>query len=363
MPNPTEKSDFAKKLLKWHSGENTRIMPWKGEKDPYRIWLSEVILQQTRVEQGLAYYLNFIKTFPSINDLALAPDQQVFKLWEGLGYYSRCRNLLATARKIAGDLGGVFPSSYEQIRALKGIGPYTAAAIASFAFDLPHAVVDGNVVRVLSRYFGISTPIDTTSGKKLYAELADSLLDKDAPALYNQAIMDLGATVCKPQNPLCSACVQKDDCQAFRHGWTGQLPVKEKSIQKKKRYMYYFFIETPDDKVYIRQRKEKDIWADLYELVLWETDKPQYGEEIVGSSFFGDLFGNIPLTVRHISNIYRQELTHQSIQGQFISVKLKKALGPVKDYIIVDKGNLSGFAFPKFINAWLLDPTPSQSLF
>src|ERR1700761_3372426 len=173
-----KKSDFTKVLLKWHSTLNFREMPWKGEKEPYRIWLSEVILQQTRVDQGWTYYEKFIRAFPTVHDLANAPDDQVFKLWEGLGYYNRCRNLIATAKAISTNFNGQFPSTYDEILALKGIGPYTAAAIASFAFDLPHAVVDGNVMRVLARYFGMDIPIDTTAGKKAYTELAGSLLDR-----------------------------------------------------------------------------------------------------------------------------------------------------------------------------------------
>src|SRR5882757_84990 len=204
-----KKADFSDHLLKWHKGKNDRKMPWKGEKNPYKVWLSEVILQQTRVQQGWAYYENFLKAFPTIHDLAIAPEQKVFKLWEGLGYYSRCRNLIATAKKIDAEYNGQFPNTYGEILALKGIGPYTAAAIASFAFRLPHAVVDGNVTRVLSRYFGISTPIDTTAGKKLFTELADALLDKEQADIYNQAIMDLGATICLPRNPLCTACMHQ----------------------------------------------------------------------------------------------------------------------------------------------------------
>src|ERR1700753_3037261 len=246
-----EKANFARILLKWHGSKNHRKMPWKGEKNPYRIWLSEVILQQTRVDQGWAYYEKFLEAFPTVHDLAHAPEQKVFKLWEGLGYYNRCRNLIATAKKIDAEYNGEFPNTYEEILALKGIGPYTAAAIASFAFDLPHAVVDGNVTRVISRYFGINTPIDTTAGKKLYTELADALLDKEHAAAYNQAIMDFGATVCLPRNPLCTDCIQAPDCQARQHGWTAQLPVKEKSIQKKERWFYYFIVEVPGDKVYI----------------------------------------------------------------------------------------------------------------
>jgi A/G-specific adenine glycosylase len=196
------KPDFTKKLMKWNQSSNNRAMPWKGEKDPYKIWLSEIILQQTRVEQGLGYYERFVKKFPTIKHLAKAPEQEVFKLWEGLGYYTRCKNLIATATFISKEKKGKFPDDYESILSLKGVGPYTAAAIASFAYNLPHAVIDGNVFRVLSRYFGISTPVDTAAGKKMYALLAKELLDKDEPGLYNQAIMDFGAVVCKPLQPL-----------------------------------------------------------------------------------------------------------------------------------------------------------------
>jgi A/G-specific adenine glycosylase len=357
--------EFTKNLLKWHKDQNTRSMPWKGEKDPYRIWLSEVILQQTRVEQGRAYYEKFLLAFPTVHDLAMAPEQKVFKLWEGLGYYSRCRNLIATAKRIDGEYNGKFPERYEEILSLKGIGPYTAAAIASFAFNLPHAVVDGNVFRVLARYFGISDPIDTTAGKKLYTELANSLLDKGRAGNYNQAIMDLGAIVCKPQNPLCSTCVLAKDCQALEKGWVDRLPVKEKSIRKKSRWLYYFIVETPDDKLYIRQRKGKDIWEDLYEFVLWEAEEPIYFDDIdlLRSDFARQLFGTQSLTVRYISRVYRQELSHQTIRGQFITIRADKPLSSLKEYWLVDKRTLPEYAFPKFINAWLLDPTPVQSLF
>ncbi len=246
------KSLFTKKLLQWNELLNTRAMPWKGEKDPYRIWLSEIILQQTRVDQGLAYYNKFITVFPSIRQLAAAPDQEVFKLWEGLGYYSRCKNLIATARFISSELNGRFPDRYEELRALKGIGPYTAAAIASFAYNLPHAVVDGNVLRVLSRYFGLDTPIDTTDGKKTYNLLADELLDRKHPALYNQAIMDFGAVICKTQQPLCNICIQREDCQAYKCNLVKQLPVKEKSLIKKTRWFYYFVVVYKNS-LYIRK--------------------------------------------------------------------------------------------------------------
>ena len=206
---------FIANLLKWNNTDNKREMPWKGEKDPYKIWLSEIILQQTRVDQGLAYYNEFVKTFPTVRDLAKAPETKVFKLWEGLGYYTRCKNLLATAKIIHESLNGKFPDEYEAILALKGIGPYTAAAIGSFGFNLPHAVVDGNVFRVLARYFGIAVPTDSTAGKKMFTALANELLDKDQPGIYNQALMDFGAVICKPQLPLCATCALKKTLQSF----------------------------------------------------------------------------------------------------------------------------------------------------
>lgn len=338
-------------------------MPWKGEKNPYKIWLSEVILQQTRVEQGWSYYEKFVDAFPTISDLANAPEQKVFKLWEGLGYYSRCRNLIATAKKIDTTYNGEFPSTYEEILELKGIGPYTAAAISSFAFRLPHAVVDGNVTRVLARYFGNATPIDTTAGKKLFTELAGKLLDKQQPDIYNQAIMDFGATVCLPRSPLCSACIQNNSCRAWLDNRTGQLPVKEKSIRKRTRWFYYFIIELPGNKVCIRQRTGKDIWEGLYEFIHWETSEPVYGDQLLGSDFARQLFGSQALTVRHISRVYRQELSHQTIQGQFITIVLKKTPPGMKDWLLIDKRQLAEYPFPKFINAWLLDPSPAQSLF
>lgn len=358
-------TDFTQILLKWHASNNNRSMPWKGEKNPYRVWLSEVILQQTRVDQGWAYYEKFLEAFPTVHDLAHASEQKVFKLWEGLGYYNRCRNLIATAKKIDAEYSGVFPDTYEEILGLKGIGPYTAAAIASFAFGLPHAVVDGNVTRVLSRFYGDFTPIDSTAGRKLYAQLADALLDKEHADLYNQAIMDFGATVCMPRNPSCMDCVQRNGCRAWQKGLVSQLPVKEKSSQKKQRWFYYFIVETPRGRVFIRQRTGKDIWEGLFEFVLHETDRPVYFDhgDAAGSDIVCQLFGRQSCTVRSISKIYRQELSHQTIQGQFITVRLKKELLQFPGYELVDRERLADYPFPKFINGWLRDPTPAQSLF
>ena len=356
------KQAFTTRLLQWNSRQNRRQMPWKGEKDPYKIWLSEIILQQTRVEQGLEYYNRFIHTFPTIHDLANAPDQKVFKLWEGLGYYSRCKNLIATAKIISSELGGVFPDNYEAIKSLKGIGPYTASAIASFAFNLPYAVLDGNVFRILSRYFGISTAIDNGDGKKMYSKIAEALLPVKKPGEYNQAIMDFGATVCKPKQPLCSTCVQNKDCEAYKHGWINDLPIKEKVLQKKSRWFTYFLVEI-DDNVYIRQRTAKDIWQNLYEFVVREANGPEYFNEDALQMIVKEITGAKSVEVKLISDEIRQQLTHQTLYARFVIVKLKKPATALRDFQLVEKSNLKHFAFPKLIVQFLEENVVKQSPF
>jgi A/G-specific adenine glycosylase len=351
---------FSRILLQWNSKNNTRQMPWKGEKDPYKIWLSEIILQQTRVEQGLSYYNNFIKTFPDVHKLAKASEKKVFKLWEGLGYYTRCRNLIASARYISKELNGKFPDSYEDIKALKGVGPYTAAAISSFAFNLPHAVVDGNVFRVLARVFGIAAPIDSTEGKKRFTELANKLSDKNQPGLYNQAIMDFGAVICKPA-PLCSQCVFKKTCFAFLHKKINELPVKEKKLRIRKRWFYYFIMECKRETA-IRQRTGKDIWQQLYEFPMIEMNEEQDLKSILQQAEKNGLLERKKYDVVSQSPLYKQQLSHQLIAGQFIKVNLKKKPALKNDWLWVSKGRLSKYAFPKLINQYRVK-TVAQSLF
>jgi A/G-specific adenine glycosylase len=351
------KTKFTRLLLKWNKEKNNRQMPWKGEKDPYKIWLSEIILQQTRVEQGLNYYNNFIKTFPDIHKLAKAPDEKVFKLWEGLGYYTRCRNLLVTARYISKELKGKFPSTYEDIKALKGIGPYTAAAISSFAFNLPHAVVDGNVFRVLARVFGVSTPTDTTEGKKLFTALAEELLDKKQPGLYNQAIMDFGAVVCKPAAPLCTTCVFKKQCVAFLTNKINELPVKEKKITIKKRWFYYLLLECKNE-IAIRQRTAKDIWQDLYEFPLIESSVELTTKNIIQQAEKKKWLLKNEYEVLSVSALFKQQLSHQLIAGQFIRIQVAEKPLLKNDPIAVgwlwlSKNKMSKYAFPQFINQYL----------
>jgi A/G-specific adenine glycosylase len=345
------KIDFTKNLLGWNREHNKRLMPWKGESDPYRIWLSEIILQQTRVEQGLAYYEKFISGFPSVTDLANAREKEVFKYWEGLGYYSRCRNLIATAKKIAFEYNGRFPSSYQELLALPGIGPYTASAIASFAFGLPYAVVDGNVERVLSRYFGISTTAGSSAGKKIYQVIAGKLLDSDQPAIYNQAIMDFGATICKPRNPLCTLCVLSNSCQAFQHAWTNKLPLKTAGVSRKTRWLYYYVVEAGKGKIWIRERIENDIWQNLYEFVLWETGKIIPHDKLHQTPFFKNILGKQGFKIQHISPAFSQTLTHQSIKGCF--VHLNKPLAKLPGYQAVPLKKLREYPFPKLITDYI----------
>ncbi|RYD58555.1 MAG: A/G-specific adenine glycosylase [Sphingobacteriales bacterium] len=344
-----QKAFFTKRLMQWHDTENNRSLPWKEEKDPYRIWLSEIILQQTRSEQGRPYYLNFTTTYPTIQDLADAPDEAAFRIWQGLGYYNRCKNMLATARYIAHDLGGKFPQSYEGLLALKGIGPYTAAAIGSFAFGLPHAVVDGNVYRVLSRYFGIEVPSDSTEGKKLFFELANELLDKKRSAAYNQAIMDHGATVCTPAAPKCHICPVQEKCVAYHNGLIALLPVRSKKQAVRNRYFNYILFTSGDD-VWIMKRDGKDIWQNLYELYLYESDqtitKQQLAKKIKESV---DISSEL-----EYEGVLTQRLTHQLIEIKFYSMEISTTLKPPENEgRWVNQSMLKNFAFPKSIVSFL----------
>ncbi|MCH5715291.1 A/G-specific adenine glycosylase [Niabella hibiscisoli] len=349
--NNLEVSNFSKLLLKWHKTDNDRQLPWKGEKDAYKIWLSEIILQQTRVEQGLEYYHNFILNFPTIKDLAAADEKRVFKLWEGLGYYSRCRNLIATARIITEEYNGIFPSSYYDILKLKGVGPYTASAIASFAFNLPHAVVDGNVYRVLARVFGIGEAIDSTAGKKNFHQLANELLDRKQPGKYNQAIMDFGATVCKPAVPLCDCCTFQKYCEAYADNRVQQLPVKEKKIKQRARYFYFFIIQC-GSKVAIRERQDKDIWQHLHEFPLIELVQDAHVDAAIEEALNRKWITEDAI-VKQESAVYRQKLTHQSITAVFINTRVKKLPASLKNYDWIETNDLAAHSFPKIINDYL----------
>lgn len=355
------KSTFSKRLLVWHSTQD-RPMPWKGSKNPYWIWLSEIILQQTRVEQGLPYFEKFVEHYPTVQDLANAPEDEVMKLWQGLGYYSRARNLHATAKNISFNLNGDFPNTYKEILKLKGVGPYTAAAISSFAFDLPHAVVDGNVYRVLSRTFGIKTPIDSTAGKKEFNALADTLIDKSKPAAYNQAIMDFGATLCTPKSPNCKTCPFQTNCWALKNQEISNLPVKSKKLVKKKRYFNYLVFNY-DNVTYLNKRIQKDIWQNLYEFPMIETpdnvdvtalkNTPQWQKYLSNESHF---------SITKISPPFLQILTHRKIIGRFYEVKLHHPING-HPFLEIEKNKLKEFAFPKIITRYLEDNSLYLELF
>jgi len=315
---------FQQHLLNWHKTINTRQLPWKGEKDVYYIWLSEIILQQTRAGQGLKYYERFVKKYPTIQKLANAPLEEVYKLWEGLGYYNRCRNLHATARKIVFDLNGNFPDTYESILELKGVGPYTAAAISSFGFGLSYAVVDGNVFRVLSRFFGIDQPTDSTAGKKIFQHLAQNCLSTKEPAEYNQAIMDFGATVCKPDLPECGTCVMKKKCVAFQTNSVADFPVKEKQVKQRSRWFLFYILEQ-NGKFAVQKRTAKDVWANLYEFPNAEYQTEKLWKQAVKKDVAGWLSEKgINQTCKVISATkpVKQQLSHQTIYANAVLITI-----------------------------------------
>lgn len=343
--------------MKWHACFE-RPMPWKGEKNPYFIWLSEIILQQTRVEQGLPYFEKFKTAYPTVKDLANAAEDEVMKLWEGLGYYSRARNMLATAKIIAEHYGGAFPDTYEGLLSLKGVGPYTAAAIASFAYNLPCAVLDGNVFRVLSRYWGIELPIDSTEGRKLFASKAQMMLDTSSPGLYNQAMMDLGACICTPRNPLCNKCPVQPECTAYAKNTTQQLPVKGKRLVRKDRFFNYCVVHNERGNIWIRKRTGQDIWQQLYEFPLIESDfLIDNALDLEQSEIFRVLLKEQTYEIVRMAGPFKQELTHQRIIATFWELKIKEeGLAPnVEGGIQVDRKKLNRFAFPKVIDCYLND--------
>ena len=348
----TEKNHFSQILLKWNKEKNDRKMPWKGEKDPYKIWLSEIILQQTRVEQGLAYYSKFIKTFPTVHLLANASEDKVLKLWEGLGYYSRCRNMHVSAKFISKELKGKFPDQFESIQSLKGIGPYTAAAIASFAFNLPYAVVDGNVFRVLSRVFAIHHSIDSIEGKKFFATLANKLLNKAQPGLYNQAIMDFGATVCKPANPSCNSCIFQKECLAYLTNRVNKLPRKEKKILIQQR-RFYFFVLKFRNKIAIIKRIEKDIWKGLYAFPCFETTKELDVKTIIREAAKYLNLKNTSIEIIDCSAPFVQKLTHQTIKAQFALINLSSKPNVVDELVWIAPKKMVDYAYPGIINNYL----------
>lgn len=345
--------EFGKKVISWYH-KNKRELPWRNTTDPYKIWLSEVILQQTRVDQGLAYYYRFTETYPEVKQLANASEDEILKLWQGLGYYSRARNLHSAAKDILKRFNGVFPGNFEEIRSLKGVGDYTAAAIASFAFKLPHAVVDGNVFRVLSRYSGISTAIDSGAGKKEFTALANELLGKHQPDIFNQAIMEFGSKQCKPVSPDCQSCPLQTTCYAFTSGKVNSLPVKSKKTKIRKRFFHYLVIREKDN-FFIRQRKEKDIWTGLHDFPLIETAKPESSGTVITSEEWKSYFGERKSEITNISNEHRHILSHQHIHATFYEIRsdLKTFNEKKENWKKVNSESVKEFAVPRLIEEYL----------
>lgn len=337
--------NFSKILIHWYL-QNKRNLPWRSTVNPYYIWLSEIILQQTRVDQGMMFYFKFVENFPDLKDLAFAKEEKVLKLWQGLGYYSRARNLHYSAKYIEAELNGVFPSTYDEIIKLKGVGDYTASAIASICFNEPTAVVDGNVYRVLSRYFGINTPINSSKGKKEFKQLAQHLLNNKKSSEHNQAIMEFGARLCKPQKPVCDTCPLNTSCVALSKNLVKELPVKEKKIKIKNRYFNYIVIQATNNMTKLVKRK-KGIWLNLYEFPLVETKIDIDEKQLIEHNIFNELFKKCPVTIKLFNKKeIVHKLSHQHIYTKFwvvtatSSTNFSISWDSIKDYpvpALIDK--------------------------
>lgn len=339
-------------LTHWYRNHK-RDLPWRATKDPYKIWISEIILQQTRVAQGYIYYLRFIDRFPDVASLARAEQDEVLKLWQGLGYYSRARNLHHAAKEVMTRFEGHFPHHYDALLSLKGIGEYTAAAIASFVADEPYPVVDGNVFRLLARLFDEATPIDTSKGKRLFTQLAHLLLDRHQPGLYNQAIMEFGALQCVPRSPNCAACPLQPHCLAYANGRVHELPVKQGKTKTRQRYFHYLYI-IYNGQTWLHRRGEKDIWEGLYEFPLIETDEPMEMAQLLQSDPFRRLMEDTgvlhiaadPVEMKHV-------LSHQIIRARFYTLEIQRANAALDAFLALPIAQLGEYAVPRLIHRFL----------
>lgn len=334
-------TDFTLLITDWYR-QNKRELPWRNTNDPYLIWLSEIILQQTRVDQGLSYYLKFANQYPNVTALANASENDILNMWQGLGYYSRARNLHATAKHVTLNLNSDFPKSYLELLKLKGVGSYTAAAIASFSNKEAIAVVDGNVYRVLSRYFDIDTPIDSTDGKKQFSELAQSLLNPAEPDLFNQAIMEFGALQCTPKNPDCANCPLSSGCLAYANNTIASRPLKSKKTAVRDRYFHFLFFDDGENTI-VEQRVSKDIWQNMYQFPLIETEM---NEEIENNTTIS------PQKPEYISKEIIHLLSHQRLHSRFYHfTQLPVNLPP--NWILIPKINLQDYPLPRLIDRYL----------
>ena len=343
---------FSKKLIDWYIS-NKRELPWRDITDPYKIWISEIILQQTRVNQGMNYYLRFVDRFPTVDILAEVEEDEVLKYWQGLGYYSRARNLHKAAQQIMTDFDGIFPSEHRNVLQLAGVGDYTAAAICSFAYNQSYAVVDGNVYRVLSRIFGIETPIDSGAGKKEFAGIAQQLLSKSQPGLHNQAIMEFGALQCVPTSPNCTNCFLQNNCKAFEFNLITKLPVKSNKTKVLQRFFNYIYIEYQGF-TYLQKRTTKDVWQNLYEFPLIESDCLLSSLEVVEDEAFKKLFNEIiDVEIREKSNPIKHILTHRMIFAQFVTIKISNENEAFRKLIKVPIEEIDRYAVSRLIELFL----------
>jgi A/G-specific adenine glycosylase len=342
--------NFSERIIEWYK-KNRRDLPWRETSDPYAIWLSEIILQQTRVAQGLDYYIRFLEAFPTVNHLAEATEEEVLKLWQGLGYYSRARNMHAAAREIVERYEGKFPDNYDAIRSLKGVGDYTAAAISSFAFGLPFPVLDGNVVRVISRFFGITTPYDRVEGKSQIRKALNSVFDPKHPAEFNQAVMEFGALQCIPSAPSCTTCIFVDSCTAFEKGKVKELPVKSSKTQVKPRYFHYLIINDGDE-TFIKRRGVGDIWQGLYEFPLIETLSAISPEELMQHPDWKRWKGKYTWKITQIHTGIRHVLSHRILHVSFYEIYGRISKLP-PGAIKIKKTALENYAVPVLIEKYL----------
>lgn len=343
--------DFSRILLDWYARAG-RDLPWRRTRNPYRIWLSEVILQQTRVEQGLDYYLRFTERFPDVASLAAANEEEVLKLWQGLGYYSRARNLHAAARQVVGRFGGTFPRQFDEVRSLRGVGEYTAAAVSSIAYDAPRAVVDGNVYRVLARLYDLDLPIDTAAGRRAFACLADELLDRSRPGAYNQAIMDFGALQCTPAAPQCASCPFGERCLARAAGTVARRPVKQGRTQVRDRWFHYLHV-TSGGRTLLERRTGRDIWQGLYELPVIETPGPADFAAVAASERFVELLGGLGWRLLRTTELPDHRLSHQLLHARCYRIE-SPALNGAAEPLAVATERVGEYPVPRLLERYLM---------
>jgi len=346
------------RLLQWYD-TNHRDLPWRNTSDPYKVWLSEIILQQTRVDQGIGYYMKFIGHFPTVQDLAIADEDSILKLWQGLGYYSRARNLHHAAKTVVEKLYGIFPDNYNDLLKLKGVGEYTAAAISSIVFNEAKPAIDGNVMRVISRWYAIAQAVNSTLGLKQIKLTLENLIDKKQPGKFNQAMMEFGAIYCKPKNPNCEPCIFNDNCMAYQKGLVDKLPSKISKIKIKTRYFTYLFITFYKNNelfTIVKKRTENDIWKGLYEFPLIESPEEIQAADLTHQEQIKQFVNPEQSVIHGVSKTYAHQLTHQKIFATFIKVSANKQIGVFpKDYLILPASTLGEYPVSRLIDKYLND--------